>query len=104
MRVIYLEPARRDLERLRDFLCDGGVSRERANRIVSTIVAGVRILENNPHVGFSFGGKYGFTTPYRGLVVGTYIVVYEVLAKQVEVRRIYSGRENYLQELSRGGS
>ncbi|MDR1183178.1 MAG: type II toxin-antitoxin system RelE/ParE family toxin [Coriobacteriales bacterium] len=67
--------------------------------IIKSIVVGVRILENNPHIGFSFGGKYGFETPYRGLVVGSYIVVYEVAAQAVEIRRIYSGRENYLREL-----
>jgi plasmid stabilization system protein ParE len=100
MRIIYLESAKRDLERLRDFLLSGGVSGKRSNQIILSIIEGIRILENNPHIGFSFGGKYGFTTPYRGLVVGSYIVVYEVLEKTVEVRRIYSGREDYLRELA----
>jgi plasmid stabilization system protein ParE len=99
MRVSYLEPAKRDLERLRDFLISSGVSEKRSGVLIRKIVDGIRILENNPHVGFSFGGKYGFETPYRGLVINSYIAVYEVTKKAVEIRRIYSGRENYLNEL-----
>ena len=99
MRIVYLEPAKRDLERLRDFLLVNGVSDRRSQEIIARIIVGIRILENNPHVGFSIGGKYGFTTPYRGLVVGTYIVIYEVTSSAVEIRRIYSGREDYLKEL-----
>jgi plasmid stabilization system protein ParE len=99
VKIIYLEPAKRDLERLRDFLVSSGVSERRSKEIIGDIVTGIRILKNNPHVGFSFGGKYGFSTPYRGLVAGKYIVVYEVVKQAVEIRRIYSGRENYLNEL-----
>jgi plasmid stabilization system protein ParE len=99
MKVVYLEPARRDLERLRAFLVNGGVSEKRSAAIIKTIVVGMRILENNSHVGFSFGGKYGFETPYRGLVVGSYIAVYEVAKTAVGIRRMYSGREDYLREL-----
>jgi plasmid stabilization system protein ParE len=99
MKIVYLEPAKRDLERLREFLVNGGVSDKRSGAIIKSIVIGIRILENNPHVGFSFGGKYGFETPYRGLVVGSYIVVHEVTKKAAEIRRIYSGRENYLNDL-----
>jgi plasmid stabilization system protein ParE len=99
MKIVYLEPAKRDLERLREFLINGGVSEKRSGTIIKNIVVGIRILKNNPHVGFSFGGKYGFETPYRGLVVGSYIVVYEVTKQAVEIRRIYSGRENYLNEI-----
>jgi plasmid stabilization system protein ParE len=99
VKVIYLEPAKRDLERLHDFLISSGVSERRSKEIVGGIVVDIRILKNNPHVGFSFGGKYGFSTPYRGLVAGKYIVVYEMVGQTVEIRRIYSGRENYLSEL-----
>jgi plasmid stabilization system protein ParE len=99
VRIVYLEPAKRDLERLRDFLTGNGVSEKRSGALIKNIVVGIRILENNPHVGFSFGGKYGFETLYRGLVVGSYIVVYEVRGKTVEIRRIYSGHEDCLREL-----
>jgi plasmid stabilization system protein ParE len=99
VKIIYLEPAKRDLERLQDFLVSSGVSEKRSGEIIGGIIIGIRILKNTPHVGFSFGGKYGFSAPYRGLVVGNYIVVYEAEEQTVEIRRIYSGREDYLNEL-----
>ena len=64
-----------------------------------------RALKDNPRLGFSFGGKYGFGTPYRGLVCGKYIVVYEPIdacageTGRIEARRVYHCREDYLRQL-----
>jgi plasmid stabilization system protein ParE len=101
--VRFLEAARRDIIRLREFLSKSGVSRQRSDEIIKELVAHARILVNNPEVGFKIGGKFGFTTNYRGLVAGSYIMIYEVRATTVEIRRIYSGREDYISEL-RGGN
>jgi plasmid stabilization system protein ParE len=100
--VRFLETARRDLVRLTEFLLNSGVSRQRNDEIVNELVAHARVLANNPEVGFKIGGKFGFQTSYRGLVAGSYIMVYEVLGAVVEIRRIYFGREDYINELRCG--
>jgi plasmid stabilization system protein ParE len=102
--LVYLAPAQRDLARLRDFLIDRGLSQKRAHEIVGDIVVKLRILKDNPRTGFSFGGKYGFETPYRGLVCSKYIAVYEAIeikpgTGRVEIRRIYHVHEDYLNQL-----
>jgi plasmid stabilization system protein ParE len=111
--IVFLAPAQRDLARLKEFLKVNSVSEKRCNEIITDIVKKIRILADNPHVGFSFGGKYGFKTPYRGLVCGKYIAVYEAIDNgdddtfqdkdatqgRVEIRRIYHGREDYISQL-----
>ena len=118
-RIIYLAPAQRDLLRFRDFLVDRGVAVQRAQEIIREIVISLRILTNNPRIGFSMGGKYGFHTPYRGLVCGKYVAVYEVfdplsgVARDdinntggtegyIEIRRIYHIREDHINQLMTG--
>ena len=115
-RIIYLGPAQQDLLRLRAFLVDGGVDLAHAQELIEKIVVGLRILENNPCAGFTLGGKYGFNIPYRALITGRYVAVYEVfededdlavhgktsterLGPRVEIRRIYHGREDYISQL-----
>ena len=103
--INYLMSAQRDLKRLMDFLLSNEVSPTRAKEIILDIVKKLRVLSDNPHMGFSIGGKYGFETPYRALVCGKYLAVYEVIEAgsnengRVEVRRIYHGREDYLSQL-----
>ena len=103
--IVYLAPAHRDLRRLTDFLLANHVDPTRAQEIILEIVKKLRVLMDNPHMGFSIGGKYGFDTPYRALVCGKYLAVYEVVEAgsnetgRVEVRRIYHGREDYLSQL-----
>jgi len=103
--IVYLAPARRDLVRLIEFLTASGVTLHRAQEIIVGIVKKLRVLEDNPYLGFSFGGKYGFGTPYRGLVCGKYLAVYEPIESgangigRIEVRRIYHTREDCLTQL-----
>ena len=103
--IVYLAPARRDLERLLKFLTASGVTFHRAQEIIVGIVKKLRALESNPRLGFSFGGKYGFETPYRGLICGKYLAVYEPIEPgangigRIEIRRIYRTREDYLTQL-----
>lgn len=103
--IVYLAPAQRDLQRLLDFLTANGVVSHRAQAIVGEIVKKLRLLCENPNMGFSIGGKYGFETPYRGLICGKYIAVYETIqyradaSGRIEVRRVYHMREDYLSQL-----
>ena len=103
--LVYLAPAQRDLERLRDFLTVNGVAFHRAQEIIMEVILKIRTLKDNPHSGFSLGGKYGYETPYRGLVCGKYLAVFEPIeastdkAGRIEIRRIYHTREDYLTQL-----
>jgi plasmid stabilization system protein ParE len=102
-RLVYLASAQSDLRRLKVFLVSAGVTENRAGEIVRGIVERLRILQDNSRIGFSIGGKYGFETPYRGLVCGKYIAIYEPIdtkdGGRIEIRRIYHGREDYLSQL-----
>ena len=114
--IRYLAPSQRDLIRFRDYLISGGVSHQRVQEIIKEIVVNIHALAANPRIEFSIGGKYGFSTPYRGLVCGKYIAIYEVFDVengamsdddvssgrsecQVEIRRIYHVREDYVNQL-----
>ena len=96
MKIIFLEPAKRDLERFREFVTQNGISEERANHILGGVIDSIRNLEGDPRLGFSIGARYGYTTPYRGYITDPYIVVYEISGNSVEVRRIYHHREDYI--------
>lgn len=103
--IVYLAPAQRDLERLRDFLTTNGVALSRAHEIIYGIVNRLRDLRQSPHLGFSLGGKYGLETPYRAHICGKYLAVYEPiepckgLQGRIEIRRIYHTKEDYLSQL-----
>ena len=99
MKILYLQSAQRDLQRLHSFLNSAGVSQHKSDSIIRELVERLRILTNHPHIGFNIGGKYGFTTPYRAFLAGSYIAIYEVVGKQVEIRRIYHQKEDYLSTL-----
>ena len=97
-KIVYLEPAKRDLERFREFMRGNEVSDERINYILSGVIDSIRNLEGNPRLGYSIGAKYGYTTPYRGYITDPYIVIYEVSSGLVEIRRIYHQREDYIRD------
>ena len=99
MKVVYLQAAQRDLTRFQDFLLSSGVSKEKSSSIILDLTKRIRALAQYPLRGYSIGGRYGFETPYRALIAGRYIAVYEVLDKQIQIRRIYHMREDYLNEL-----
>ena len=99
MKIVYLEPAKRDFERFREFMLANGVSAERVAHILNGVIDSIRNLEGNPRLGFSIGARYGFTTPYRGYITDPYIVVYEVTSTNIEIRRIYHQREDYIRDI-----
>jgi plasmid stabilization system protein ParE len=99
MRLRYLTSAKLDFERFRDFLSANNVPEEKVKSIIVGITSSLRTLEDNPLLGFSVGGKYGFETPYRGYICDDYIAIYEVTAEQIEIIRMYSLREDYVRDL-----
>jgi plasmid stabilization system protein ParE len=99
VRIVYFQPAQRDLARLREFLRQAGVAQTKGDTIIRDLVKSIHALAKNPLKGYRVGGRYGFYTPYRALVAGRYLAIYEVVDKRVKIRRIYHQRENYLAEL-----
>ena len=99
MKVVYLEPAKRDFERFREFMSQNGVSEERVNHILSGVIDSVHNLEGNPELGFSIGARHGYKTPFRGYITDPYIVVYEIIRNTVEIRRIYHLKEDYIRDI-----
>jgi len=101
MKLIYLDPAFRDLERIRDFYLSQKAGIDTANRIITAVIADINHLANYPELGFSIGGKYGYQSAYRGLLVCKehYLAIYETFKATIEVRRIYSTKENYIKDL-----
>ncbi|MCL2606062.1 MAG: type II toxin-antitoxin system RelE/ParE family toxin [Coriobacteriia bacterium] len=100
-KVIYSEPAVRDLERIRDFFYAGGIERALTKKYIATILSDIIYLADQPELGFPMGEKYDFKTPYLGFIVwdGRYLAVYELVYSEVRIMRIYSTRENYIKDL-----
>ena len=99
MRIVYLEPAKRDLERFREFMRSNDLTEKRNNHILNGMIDAIAILKGNPKLGFSFGARHGYATPYRGFITDPYIVVYEIVGNDIEVRRIYHQREDYIRDI-----
>jgi hypothetical protein len=99
MNLLFLDPALRDIQRLKEFLLSGELSEDRSNQIVDGLIRSIRTLKEQPFLGFSIGGKYGFNTSYRGFLSGQYISIYEITRNTIEIRRIYSVKENYLHDI-----
>ena len=76
-----------------------GISKTKSNEIIYDLVKRIRTLTKYPLRGYSIGGRYRYDTPYRALTAGRYIAIYEVIGKQIQIRRIYHMREDYLSEL-----
>ncbi|MCL2491265.1 MAG: hypothetical protein FWE87_00690 [Coriobacteriia bacterium] len=89
------------MERIRDFFRANGISDDDISAYIENVISPVRFLANQADMGFSIGMKYGYTTPYRGLVVwdGRYLVVYEPTNTAKKIQRVYSTRENYVKDL-----
>ncbi|MCL2826909.1 MAG: type II toxin-antitoxin system RelE/ParE family toxin [Eggerthellaceae bacterium] len=99
MQVVYLQPAQRNLARFQEFLLGCGVSKAKCDETIRSLVGHIRVLADDPLRGYSIGGRYGFDTKYRALLADRYVVIYEAVGEQIQIRRIYHMREDYLNEL-----
>ena len=99
MKITYLEPAKRDLERFREFMRSNNISPDQINHILSGMLYSIQNLKGNPRLGYSIGAKYGYTTPYRAYITDPYIVIYKITGNEVEIRRIYHQREDYIRDI-----
>ena len=101
MRVVYSEPAVRDLERIRDFFLVKGIQKLEVESYIKAISDDISRLQDQPELGFFLGEKHNFTTPYKGLIVwdGRYLAAHELVSDHIKIMRIYSTRENYIKDM-----
>lgn len=70
-----------------------------ARRIVKIIVHDLRLLQQNPHLGFSVSAKIGRETNLRALLSGNYFLFYRIENETIQVSRVLDGRQDYLRVL-----
>ena len=99
MKVAYLEPAKRDFERFRDFLRANDLPEDTINHILGGVIDKISALKDSPMLGFSIGARYGYQTSYRGYITDPYIAVYEIAGDTVEIRRVYHQKEDYIRDI-----
>jgi len=99
MKLVYFEPAKRDLERFRMFMLSNDIPPERVNHILSGMLDSIRTLESNPMLGYSIGAKHGYTTSHRAFITDPCIAIYKISGDEIEIRRIYHQREDYIRDI-----
>lgn len=70
-----------------------------ARRIVKIITHDLRLLQQNPHLGFSVSAKIGRETNLRALLSGNYFLFYRIENETIQVSRVLDGRQDYLRVL-----
>lgn len=70
-----------------------------ARRIVKNITHDLRLLQQNPHLGFSVSAKIGRETNLRALLSGNYFLFYRIENETIQVSRVLDGRQDYLRVL-----
>ncbi len=70
-----------------------------ARRIVKIIAHDLRLLQQNPHLGFSVSAKIGRETNLRALLGGNYFLFYRIENETIQVSRVLDGRQDYLRVL-----
>ena len=90
MALLWTETARRDLQRLHDFLAP--VDRRAAARATSLLVMGVRKIPRHPRL----GQRLAEFEPreVRRLLIGHYEVRYEIRDRDVFVLRVWHAAED----------
>ena len=70
-----------------------------ARRIVKIITHDLRLLQQNPQLGFSVSAKIGRETNLQALLSGNYFLFCRVENEMVQVSRVLAGRQDYLRIL-----
>lgn len=70
-----------------------------ARRIVKIITHDLRLLQQNPQLGFSVSSKIGRETNLRALLSGNYFLFCRVENETIQVSRVLDGRQDYLRVL-----
>ncbi len=93
-RVEYLPIAYDDLEEIFHYIADDDPSA--AVFLLNDIDLAILHLEEFPHMGMHPRNRRLANKGYRILIVNDYLVFYVVAGEVVEIRRIISGKRNYM--------
>lgn len=97
MNKIRLTPeAADDLHNIKHYITTELKNPSAAIRIVTKITSDLRALQNFPNAGVSLEAKTGYSTDYRMLVSGQYLIFYRIEPPYVSIDRILNGRQDYL--------
>ena len=99
--ILYAPAARRDLEKIRDYIAQELLNPDAAERTVSGILDAAAQLEELAFLGTPLSSVTGVESGYRFLVSGNYLVFYRIKGRDVLIDRVLYGRRNYLRVLFR---
>jgi toxin ParE1/3/4 len=90
MRIVWTEPASRDLEEIGDYIAKDNPAA--ARRVIRAVEAAVRRLARFPH-----SGRIGHRAGTRELVVPRtpYIVPYRIHSGKVEILAVFHGARDW---------
>lgn len=91
--------AARDLTEINAYISTQLHNPQAARRIVKIITRDLRLLQQNPHLGFSVSAKIGRETDLRALLSGNYFLFYRIENETIQVSRVLDGRQDYLRVL-----
>jgi plasmid stabilization system protein ParE len=101
LKIRITPPALDDLANIETYIKDECGNPTAAKRNVKKIMKSYLNLSSSPYTGFSVKGKYGIDTPFRALVSGRYVIIYEIdeSANLVEILNVFHGKQNYIKTL-----
>ena len=92
---LHVSPAAlRDLKEIKEYISLTLCNPTAANRIVKNIISAYKRLIDQPYIGTLIGGRIDFAIPYRYLVSGNYLIIYQVNC-DIYILRIIYGRRDY---------
>ena len=91
MTVLWLPRARRDIDRIYDFLVEEDA--RAAERAMRTIGQGAELLESFPRAGRPMGDETGRREIFRPFGAGAYVLRYRIHRNTVVVLRVWHSRE-----------
>lgn len=95
--VEYLPAAYDDLDEIFAYVAENNLNA--AKNLLTEIDAKILCLEDFPNMGLKPKNQRLLNKGYRVLIIEDYLVFYVVIKNIVEIRRIISGKRNYIKLL-----
>lgn len=92
---LYVSPeALQDLREIKEYISLTLCNPTAANRVIRKIVSTYKRLTDQPYIGTLISGRIDFVIPYRYLVSGNYLIIYQVHS-DIHIIRIIYGKRDY---------
>ena len=95
MNLRYTPQAILDLEQIRDYISYNLQNPDAAKNTIRTIAGKAASLKDMPYLGVELRRKIGRDVEGRALIVGRYMVIYDV-AEEISILRVLDTRVDYL--------